>query len=231
MLKTCRICKQEKPLDQFNPRYDRPGSYRNECKKCHQELNKELRRKRRLRENLAKGLQNKERVPKTCSVCNQEKPLDQFAPYYDRPGKYRSQCKRCYQNLKNERRRRRGISFWEKLAANLYGKGGYVPIPELRKLGYPEGQKCYLCGKEIKKREDAEIDHILPRAKGGENKIENIAWTHHECNRIKHDLTIEELKEKLEAILQHHELSNSERKLENGENLPFVYAGKTIRSV
>ncbi len=33
-MKTCILCKIEKPLEDFNKSKHRPGGYRNECKNC-----------------------------------------------------------------------------------------------------------------------------------------------------------------------------------------------------
>jgi 5-methylcytosine-specific restriction endonuclease McrA len=48
------------------------------------------------------------------------------------------------------------------------------------------GCLCYICGFILKRRE-IEIDHVIPSARGGSNKIRNLMPTHSKCNRSKGD--------------------------------------------
>ena len=67
-------------------------------------------------------------------------------------------------------------------------------------LGEPE--TCYLCGGSLNLGA-AEVDHIVPKSKGGNTTISNLRWAHRSCNRIKHDLTVEDMKEQMRKILDH----------------------------
>jgi 5-methylcytosine-specific restriction endonuclease McrA len=50
---------------------------------------------------------------------------------------------------------------------------------------------CALTGERLT-RENAEVDHILPRKRGGGDEIANLRWTTKTANRMKRDMTDEE---------------------------------------
>lgn len=139
----------------------------------------------------------------------QEKPLDQFRPKSGQPGKFRNECKECERKYWREYKRRPN-TFFIRLARNIRRQGSYISTEELKKLGYPEGQHCYICGQLIEKREDAELDHIIPRTKGGDNTLDNLAWAHRTCNRMKHNFTLTEFLEQAKSILEHLNNHHSE---------------------
>ncbi|TET17182.1 MAG: DUF262 domain-containing protein [Dehalococcoidia bacterium] len=49
------------------------------------------------------------------------------------------------------------------------------------------GHTCQICTREIKRYQDATLDHIEPWAKGGKTKESNAQLAHKKCNRIKRD--------------------------------------------
>ena len=50
-------------------------------------------------------------------------------------------------------------------------------------------RKCFYCGKTVS---DFEIEHMLPKARGGSNRIDNLTLSCHDCNEKKGTLTAEE---------------------------------------
>lgn len=50
---------------------------------------------------------------------------------------------------------------------------------------YGKSPICGLCSRWIKRIEDANIDHILPRSLGGSNHKSNLQLAHRKCNSIK----------------------------------------------
>ena len=137
---------------------------------------------------------------KQCTQCKQIKPNAEFNSRY---GKLKhlltSWCKQCHYDYKVNRPRTR----WERLAHNINRKGtGRVSIPDFRdKLGEP--RTCYLCGTPVN-WESAELDHVIPISRGGLNAIDNLKWAHRTCNRIKHDLNVDELLELFQQIIDNH---------------------------
>lgn len=51
------------------------------------------------------------------------------------------------------------------------------------------GRKCFYCGKTVS---DFEIEHMIPKARGGSNRIDNLTLSCHDCNEKKDTLTAEE---------------------------------------
>ena len=51
------------------------------------------------------------------------------------------------------------------------------------------GRKCFYCGKAVS---DFEVEHMLPKSKGGSNRIDNLTLSCHDCNQKKGTLTAEE---------------------------------------
>ncbi len=50
-------------------------------------------------------------------------------------------------------------------------------------------RKYFYCGKEVS---NFEVEHILPKARGGSNRIDNLTLSCHECNQKKGTMTAEE---------------------------------------
>ena len=52
--------------------------------------------------------------------------------------------------------------------------------------------RCCYCGIEQGQGRKFEVEHIIPKTRGGSNRISNLAWSCHECNQEKDNLTAEE---------------------------------------
>lgn len=51
------------------------------------------------------------------------------------------------------------------------------------------GRKCFYCGKTVS---GFEVEHMLPKSRGGSNRIDNLTLSCHDCNETKGTLTAEE---------------------------------------
>lgn len=60
---------------------------------------------------------------------------------------------------------------------------------ELLELFHNQNGRCNYTNRIITLQIDCEIDHIIPRAKNGQNEINNLQWLHRDVNKMKHDLT------------------------------------------
>ena len=73
-------------------------------------------------------------------------------------------------------------------------------------------RKCFYCGKTVS---DFEVEHMLPKSRGGSNRIDNLTLSCHNCNQKKDTLTAEEfIKQTLpakKAAAKLKQLSNEKR--------------------
>lgn len=80
-------------------------------------------------------------------------------------------------------------------------KTTFTWVDVLNKFG--ENTYCYLSGREINLYEDNyNFDHIIPVSKNGSNDLENLGILHEKVNRMKSDLSPEELIEWCKEILE-----------------------------
>ena len=138
---------------------------------------------------------------KRCSKCGQFKPLSDFhkrsdgKQYLSAASKCQSYCKLCGKQYSKDLESRK----WTLLGFNTTRYGGALSGAQLRSLW---ADTCYLCGREQKPNE-TELDHVVPRSQGGETTVENLRFVHKRCNRMKHDLGLDELVAWCQAVVQH----------------------------
>jgi 5-methylcytosine-specific restriction endonuclease McrA len=143
------------------------------------------------------------RKSKMCKACGKRKRIGEFYPISRANPRPRSHCKECYRHLRPADTRKRDQWFAITIAFRRRPEGGAVPsISQLRAtLGEPHS--CYLCGEELS-WPTAALDHVLPLSRGGTHTPTNLRWAHRACNRVKSDLTVEELCALASRILAHH---------------------------
>ncbi len=89
--------------------------------------------------------------------------------------------------------------FW---ARSLKLKGvGRATEEDLKTLWDIQNGQCGITGR-ILDRKYAQLDHIIPKSKGGSDRIENLRWTTKEANLMKRDLTDEELLELCSDVMR-----------------------------
>lgn len=52
-----------------------------------------------------------------------------------------------------------------------------------------DGENCYLCGNHLEV-DRFEVEHIIPRVRGGGDELSNLALACKRCNRAKHGLIV-----------------------------------------
>ena len=62
-----------------------------------------------------------------------------------------------------------------------------VTARELARIWKQQRGRCALTGRKLDR--SAELDHKLPKARGGTNELSNLQWVTHAANRVKRDLT------------------------------------------
>lgn len=132
---------------------------------------------------------------KKCTRCGEVKPATREFFGSTPSGGLRGYCRICmntasanYERNNKERRRRRDAK-----------RAGVDPDA---RVGFDESQKrallkrqaglCPCCFQAITSVFDSEIDHATPLAKGGSHHRSNFILAHAQCNREKHNKTLEE---------------------------------------
>jgi len=130
---------------------------------------------------------------KICSTCNSEKPGDEF--YIDRGTKdgRTHRCKSCIDEYGREHGKGKGTKRPTSVR-NEIGDLRYFKIIER------DNGRCQLCGNKVTAIYDrdnpptqqehyqdtaCEMDHMMPRSKGGHTIESNLQVTHRKCNRDK----------------------------------------------
>lgn len=79
------------------------------------------------------------------------------------------------------------ICYLKMLSTNIFGVvNNYI---DLERLLNKQGKKCRYSGRELILQDNCELDHIIPKAKGGKDELCNLQWVHRNVNKMKHDLT------------------------------------------
>lgn len=78
----------------------------------------------------------------------------------------------------------------------------------LKELYLKQDGKCAYTGRKLLLGFNSQIDHIIPRSKGGKNEILNLQWTSTEINFFKRALPEERFKKRLEVIKKYYEPHN-----------------------
>jgi 5-methylcytosine-specific restriction endonuclease McrA len=131
-----------------------------------------------------------------CNSCARDLPPSDFS-------KGQWKCKTCYRAYYKANRATilANVKRWEAAnpertraarvevsARRRARKHGTVVVPYSRAdvLKRDVGKPCYLCGAPLRKADKVHIDHITPLARGGHDRIENVAAVHATCNYEKH---------------------------------------------
>ena len=67
--------------------------------------------------------------------------------------------------------------------------------------------KCYLTGREINldNSRSYQLDHIIPRSKGGDNSIENCGIACREANQAKNDMSYDDFVQLCREVVAYHD--------------------------
>ena len=74
---------------------------------------------------------------------------------------------------------------------------------ELQELFNKQLGKCYYSGLPIEIRKNAQLDHTVPRNRGGENTIDNLRWVHEIVNQMKSDIPEDQFLQFCATVAEH----------------------------
>jgi len=171
MEKRCSVCNLSKLVDAFGPKLKVPNG-RASCRDCDAIYQRNYRKN-----NLDK-----------CRRQNREHMARQRATA-EGAASQRAAAHKCWQNGGAARQQ----DYLDRLRKNDFfrwkARKSYITLTEAQLRGLWERQKglCALTGRALDHH--AEIDHILPKTRGGDDTMENSRWVCHAANQAKHNLT------------------------------------------
>ena len=204
--KSCTICKQFKPLTEFN-RTNKKIGYQSSCKLC-AAVNLQKRRR-------ANGVQQKVVATiigdtKDCTRCKERKPLENFIYF---KGRYQALCRLCRaienapkkpmqrQKYKEEHYEKwiadKRIATFKRRTKLKVASDGSVTSKFLKELYATE--HCFYC-KTNTSKEKRTLDHKMPLSRGGRHTAENVVMACAFCNSKKSNKTSTEFLERLKDL-------------------------------
>lgn len=164
---------------------------------------------------------------KRCSKCKEDLPTIDYhvdRTLSDGRKKYRAECKYCVNkrhkqyNSEDKKDKQRqwkervakegSLPYWNLFASKqnerckrIYKSTDKITGKDLKEL-FEANPHCNYCGEHLSPK-DFSPDHIVPLSKGGRNIISNIATSCWICNKLKSDVSREELFERVTRIYTH----------------------------
>ena len=175
MKKTCTICNETKPYEEFHKLKASPDGYAPRCKVCHKKRMKDYyaQNSSRLKENRKEyrdTYPEKEKESKRASYYkHRERNLERSRQYYkDNKQKFKDY----------DLKRRKSLDL---VADNTITKEA------LEELMSVQNSECYHCGTDLTKLDsrNVHLDHYIPLSKGGIHSIGNVVWSCVNCNKSK----------------------------------------------
>ena len=161
----CTHCGEPVQGDLFNRV---TGKKRSMCRLCLKKNSEKLAKYRK--ERAAEGL---------CERCGKSAPKAGV-----------KNCELCTKTLSNNAKKHRRTHFFDKKARTLKNYSvGFAK--QLAFLWKQQRGLCKLTGERLN-RENSEIDHIIPKSKGGTNEITNLRWLLSDVNQAKRALSDED---------------------------------------
>lgn len=81
---------------------------------------------------------------------------------------------------------------WLSARSSDYKKQYGLAMSDLIKLYERQSGRCGYSNVPITIGKNAELDHKIPKSKGGSNRLDNLHWVHKKINRMKGDLLQDE---------------------------------------
>lgn len=175
-MKACSRCGEEKPLGAFGRDPRRKSGLKPQCRACENAGCKAWR---------TKNLEHTRKISCEAMKRRRQDPAER--------GVILERNRRAYANGGKERqreslKRRREQDFFRYKAT----RGSmWLTAGELERLWNNQAGRCALTGRPLD-RDDAHVDHKIPRSRGGQDIYENAQWLCSAANRGKRNLMDEE---------------------------------------
>ena len=93
----------------------------------------------------------------------------------------------------------------------MSNKAGMNWIRQERRLAVylRDGLACCYCGSSIEDGAQLTLDHVIPRARGGRNSVDNLITSCHRCNSARADREIHEFATSVAGYLDHGLAANA----------------------
>lgn len=213
--KTCNKCGQIKPLSEFYRRAKNSDKYLAVCKVCKDSYNLEYQKSYVPKPNSKRAQTLWDRSDRTCLVClGLYKPITKWQKTCSYVCSYSLQNNKKPQILNTNLCVRCGNTLLHRNNAAIYcsrtcksldhnfkhkGRGGgRVTTARRRLIIERDNSKCYLCLQFVEFAH-VEIDHLVPRSRGGDSSPSNLSVTCLKCNRSRGNrIGIEQLARLLE---------------------------------
>lgn len=165
---------------------------------------------------------------KLCRRCGTHFPLDEFlitGSAWSKPRAYCRPCRRAAtrQSMRQIRARRLAagvcefcgdtpaaparlcLVHWARAAGSEIGYGTLAGARQLVALLEAQDYRCALTGLPLVPGDNASLDHIVPRAKGGGHALDNLQWVLTEVNLARRVLSVEEFVALCRAVVAHQQ--------------------------
>ena len=175
MKKTCTICNETKPYEEFNKLKASPDGYAPRCRDCH---------KKRMKKYYAQNSEHLKEKRKEYREADPENEKERkSASYY----KHRElNLEKTRQYYKDNKQKFKDYELKRRKSLDLM-TDNTVTKEALEELMNVQNSKCYHCGTDLTKLNscDIHLDHYMPLSKGGMHSIGNVVWSCVSCNKSK----------------------------------------------
>lgn len=173
----CRRCSEKKPEDAFRVHKNR--GIQAICKRCEAAYQVEYRKTHPETRNRPSQYQRCKDDPERLSALNAKRRAD-----------WKDRRSEDYKEYHRKRREKDPLAYRAFRARHNVSKE--ITVEWVREMWKLQSGKCALTGRQL--TEDTfQIDHILPRSRGGSDALENLRLVSPEANAAKSHLTDEEL--------------------------------------
>lgn len=196
-VKVCSRCRELKPADSKHFGADR-GKLRTYCRQCAHDYNvahyskntDEMRARSRAyhHEHAAEKREEKRAYDREYARINAEKKRLKTAEFRENNPEYMiewraNNAERLREWRKSEDGRRAGGAIAHRRRARKLEVGGSYTAADIEDIRKAQGNRCYLCGKSLKR--GYHVDHFIPLALGGTNEPGNLRLACPKCNLSK----------------------------------------------